>query len=268
VDEALSVGDIFFQQKCFDRIRSFINKGTTLLFVSHSTGTVYSLCTRAILIDGGKILLDDKPKSVIDLYNAKLVQQTSNESGMLKIVEQVKNASSSNIKNEEISIDHSQDMATCGSYFIEDVRIESVKLLLDGKEVQSFISEKNVMIRIRVAFDKAYSDPHVGFQIRNSRGEVVFMTNTFCMNHKIGPVVQGDLVEVAFLFKAALSEGQYTITAGVANEGIIDGQFKQSLVRFQDILSFSVLRNLDSILWSGVYNFNPECKIRRLRSEL
>jgi len=53
VDEALAVGDVFFQQKCFERIRAYREAGTTLLFVSHSMGSVYSLCDRAILLNGG-----------------------------------------------------------------------------------------------------------------------------------------------------------------------------------------------------------------------
>jgi len=241
VDEALSVGDIFFQQKCFDRIRAFIASGTTLLFVSHSTGTIHSLCSRAILIEAGKIAMDDTPKPVIDLYNAKLVQQISNPTGELEIEETV----------------------NPGSYSTQGLGIESVRLLVDGKDVSSVVSESVLTVRVRVAFDKAFSDPHVGFQIKDPRGEAIFMTNTFCMRRSIGAVQAGDRLEVDFIFRAAMFEGQYTLTVGVANEGLFEGRFRQSLVRVENALTFSVLKNHDAIIWNGIYNLDPECEIRK-----
>jgi lipopolysaccharide transport system ATP-binding protein len=241
VDEALSVGDIFFQQKCFDRIRQFIAAGTTLLFVSHATGTVHSLCSRAILIEAGRIALDDTPKPVIDLYNAKLVEQISNPSGELIV---------------EASVNP-------GSYASEGLFIESVRLLVDGKEVTTFVSESLLTVRVRVVFDKPFSDPHVGFQIKDPRGEALFMTNTFCMGRSIGAVRTGERVVVDFSVKAAFFEGQYTLTVGVANEGLYEGRFKQSLTRVENALAFSVLRNHDAIVWNGVYNLAPRCDIRR-----
>lgn len=280
VDEALSVGDIFFQQKCFDRIRAFMEAGTTLLFVSHSTGVVYSLCSRAILMEAGRILIDDKPKPVIDLYNAKLVRRTSDPSGALTIIGQDQGAQKTDVfhrvnNNDETAgdilkkivvdadllVQPRQKMCYPGSYFTKGVRIESIKLLVDGVPVESFVSESELTIRIRVVFDKDYSDPHVGFQIRDVRGEAVFVTNTHCMRKSIGPVCSGSALDVVFSFKAALAEGQYTLTIGVANGGLFEGQFRQSLVRLQNALTFSVLRNHDSILWGGICNLNPVCEV-------
>ncbi|NOQ46348.1 MAG: ATP-binding cassette domain-containing protein, partial [Desulfobulbaceae bacterium] len=71
VDEALSVGDAYFQHKCIERIRSFREQGTTLLFVSHDPGAVKSLCERALLIDDGVVLQDGTAESVLDYYNAR-----------------------------------------------------------------------------------------------------------------------------------------------------------------------------------------------------
>ena len=268
VDEALAVGDVFFQQKCFHRIRGFRNLGTTLLFVSHSMDSVYSLCDRAILIEAGRIALNDKPKAVIDLYNAKIIQLSNPNPAALQITaqaeehqEQPKNPNTC----ESISIFEGDDSVSplpeIGSYSSTGVKIESVTLLFEGQEVQSIVSESVVTVRIRVAFTQPYTDPHVGFQIRNNRGETLFMTNTFAMKNNIGPVQAGTTVEVAYSFKAALAEGQYTLTVGVANEGMFDGLFKESLVRVQNSSAFSVLRNFESIHWAGMYNLSPNCKV-------
>jgi lipopolysaccharide transport system ATP-binding protein len=83
VDEALSVGDAYFQHKSFDRIRAFRAQGTTLLIVSHDKQAIQSICDRAILLVKGQILMEGHPESVMDYYNAMLAdhqeQKISNE---------------------------------------------------------------------------------------------------------------------------------------------------------------------------------------------
>ncbi len=75
VDEALAVGDLYFQHKCYARIRQFRAEGMTLLFVSHDPGAIKSLCDRAILLDAGGIRADDRPDTVLDYYNALVAEQ-------------------------------------------------------------------------------------------------------------------------------------------------------------------------------------------------
>ena len=75
VDEALAVGDVYFQHKCYGRIREFRAAGTTLLFVSHDPGAIKSLCDRAVLLDAGRIVADDVPDQVLDLYNALVAER-------------------------------------------------------------------------------------------------------------------------------------------------------------------------------------------------
>lgn len=243
VDEALAVGDIFFQQKCFERIARFRDAGTTLLFVSHAMSTVYSLCGRAILLDGGRVALDGEPRQVIDLYNAHAANQAG--SGALQVV------------------GGGGDRAP-GSYFRGGVEIRSVTLLYRNQPVHSIASESDVAVRVRVAFQAAFDDPHIGFQVRDRRGEALFMTHTHGMGRKIGPVAPGTEVEVSYAFNAALAPGEYTVTAGVADTGLLDGRLKESLARVQDAWHFTVAKNLDAIAWDGLYNLAPTCEIRVL----
>jgi len=81
VDEALAVGDVYFQHKSFARIRSFREQGTTLLFVSHDPGAIKSLCNRALLLGSGTLLLDGDPETVLDRYNA-IIAQKENAAGL------------------------------------------------------------------------------------------------------------------------------------------------------------------------------------------
>ncbi len=248
VDEALAVGDVFFQQKCYERIRGFCESGTTLLFVSHAMGTVYSLCDRAILLAEGRVALDASPREVIDLYNAHLLQRGGRGEAKVSVVE-------------------SDDSGNVGSFSSDGAAIGGVELLVDRRAVGTVVSESLVTVRVQVRFDRDYRDPHIGFQIRNARGEAAFMTNTYCMRRMIGAVTQGEVVVAEFSFKIGLAEGEYTITSGVAEGGAGEGEFNQTLARAQDAKAFTIVRNMDAILWTGFYNLDPTCTLHRLQQE-
>lgn len=266
IDEALAVGDVFFQQKCFERIRSYCQAGTTLLFVSHAMGAVYSLCNRAILISAGRVALDSSPREVIDLYNAHVLRQRDGLppiSAPAPAADSATPATDADADAAPTPPTMPAPAATIGSFDHQGARIEAVGLYVDDQEAATVISDRVATVRIEARFGQAYADPHVGFQIRNARGEAVFMTNTYCMRQQIGAVSAGDAVRVEFSFKASLAPGDYTVTAGVAEGGAGDGDFRQTLTRQQDAGAFTVLRNLDAIVWSGVCNLDPMVEVQR-----
>ena len=252
VDEALAVGDVFFQQKCFERIRGFLQQGTTLLFVSHSAATVYTLCDRAILIEGGRVALDGSPRQVIDLYNALVASRSS--SGALPVAIAGTPAQGSAGAGQGDAV---------GSYAHGGVAITSVQLSSGGLPAHSVISGSRITARVAVQFHQAFSDPHVGFQIRDRRGEAVFMTHTHAMHQKIGPVQAGEQVEVQYSFDVPLITGDYTFTAGVAQGGMVGGAVADSIARTQDAWAFQVVTNLDDIHWNGLFHLNPRVSIER-----
>lgn len=275
VDEALAVGDVFFQQRCFERIRAYREAGTTLLFVSHSMGSVYSLCDRAILLNEGRIALDGPSREVIDLYNALALHRRDGQYGNMRIVENpppvppvtggADIAATQTAPETAAAPTDALEGAAIGSFATPGVTIRAIDLYTEGRPADTLISENEATVRVQVEFAADYHDPHIGFQIRNSRGEAVFMTNTYCMRRKIGPVKHGENIVAEFSFKAGLAPGDYTITAGVAEGGAGDGDFRQTLARLQDARAFTVLRNMDAIIWSGTYNLDPQCKVGRLR---
>ncbi|MDF3034808.1 MAG: transporter ATP-binding protein [Paucimonas sp.] len=270
VDEALAVGDVFFQQKCFERIRSFCEAGTTLLFVSHAMSVVYSLCDRAIMIDGGRLEIDGSPREVIDLYNAKVLQRQNGADHDMQIVtgrhEARENETPTSSEEPLVEMDV-PDAPAIGSFSSQGVTIRAVEVLAGGRPVSAVVSDSDATVRIQVQFDQSFSDPHVGFQIRNAMGEAIFMTNTYCMHRSIGAVHAGDAITIEFSFKAALSPGDYTVTTGVADGGVGETTFRRTLARLQDARAFTILRNLDAILWHGICNLDPTCKVRRTGRE-
>lgn len=272
IDEALAVGDVFFQQKCFERIRAYCQAGTTLLFVSHAMGAVYSLCNRAILISEGRIALDSTPREVIDLYNAHVLHQRDGKPTDNKIVApEVANAPSGVVQSllraeslQASMASASEPSATIGSFARPGAAILAAGLFVDDRQVGSVISDRIASVRVTVKFNQSFADPHIGFQIRNARGEAVFMTNTYCMRQPIGSVQADEELTAEFSFKAAISPGEYTITAGVAEGGAGDGDFRQTLCRMQDASAFTVLKNMDAIVWTGSVNLNPILQLQRM----
>ena len=190
VDEALAVGDAYFQHKCFDRIRTYREDGTTLLFVSHDPGAVKSLCDRAVLIDGGRIVLDDKPTEVLDYYNALIAPQ----------------AVDSAIR--EGTPDGSGIRSGSGA-----VRIRHADMLSNGKSMRALVSGKPVSVHLHLEIQQYLADFTVGLLIKDRLGNDVFGTNTHHMLQTLGPVLPGETKELYFDFASlALGPGHYSVT--------------------------------------------------------
>ena len=254
VDEALSVGDIYFQQKCFERIRELKQLGTTLLFVSHDSGAVYKLCRRAILMELGKVVLDEKPRQVLDLYEAKLLKKRDTYSEAVEIQKIPESNSSLPLKSESSSSRKVADILIN----LPEVSVKFIKLLNESdQEIESIISEELLQLCIGLLFSDTFEDPHVGFKIRDRTGSVIFETNTFCMEQRVGKVISSTLLEIRFRFHVPLIEGEYTITVGVADGAFGEGQFKRTLVYAHDLKVLKVLKNRNSILWAGIVNLKP-----------
>ena len=254
VDEALSVGDIYFQQKCFERIRELKQLGTTLLFVSHDSGAVYKLCRRAILMELGKVVLDEKPRQVLDLYEAKLLKKRDTYSEAVEIQKIPESNSSLPLKSESSSSHKVADILIN----LPEVSVKFIKLLNESdQEIESIISEELLQLCIGLLFSDTFEDPHVGFKIRDRTGSVIFETNTFCMEQRVGKVISSTLLEIRFRFHVPLIEGEYTITVGVADGAFGEGQFKRTLVYAHDLKVLKVLKNRNSILWAGIVNLKP-----------
>lgn len=255
VDEALAVGDIYFQQKCFERIRELKDLGTTLLFVSHDSGSVCRLCNRAILLEFGKLVFDAKPKKVVDLYEAKLLKKRNIRPDSIE-VKMTSDISESSKKSKQSSNNVEIESS--------EVAIKFVKLLdKENREIESIVSGDLVQLSIRVLFIKPFEDPHIGFRIRSQTGEIIFATNTYCMEEKVEAVSAGELIRVNFKFDVPLREGEYTITVGIADSGYGEGQFKQMLAWKHDVALLRVFRNRESIIWAGVVNLAPSISIYR-----
>lgn len=190
VDEALSVGDAYFQHKCFNRIRDYRAMGTTLLFVSHDPGAVKTLCDRAVLIDGGSIVLDGDPADVLDYYNAMIAPADADHAIRAG------------------TPDGSGTRSGNGA-----VRIVSADMLCDGASMRATLAGKATCIQVRLQANQPMDDFTLGLLIKDRLGNDVFGTNTHHMAHQLGPVAKGEIRDIQFDFPClALGPGHYSVT--------------------------------------------------------
>ena len=263
VDEALAVGDVFFQQKCFERIGEFTRDGTTLLFVSHSATTVLSTCTRCLLLRQGALAFDGSPKEAIDLYQADLLHGAN---GAFALSDPTKLPTA----QSEHDLDQVVDLTTTacvtggtGSVVTPLAQCLAVRFTgLDGKPINAIVSDQQVRLNVVFRMLQASKDPHVGFKIRNRFGEVLFETNSYCMNMRLGAVEGNAALAVEFAFVMNLFPGEYTITVGLASGGYGEGSFEEILSHLHDVLAFAVIPNPDAITWAGQVNLNPQVRFK------
>jgi len=195
VDEALSVGDAYFQHKSFDRIRQFRDLGTTLLFVSHSPAAVKTLCDRAILLDHGQVLRDDSPDAALDYYNAMIAAQRA---------------------DYQIRQTEAETGRTTTRSGTAEASIVDIELLCVGVPVRALHSGDATTVRITLEVRAAVADLTAGILIRDRFGNDIFGTNTFHLGMNRTNVAAGERMIVEFVFPSFdLGAGSYSLTAAL-----------------------------------------------------
>lgn len=201
VDEALSVGDSYFQHKSFARIRQFRDQGTTLLFVSHDPSAVLALCDRCLLINQGQLVLDDEPSTVMDYYNALIAEKDQSVDGEKSIVqEQTEHGVRTRSGSGEMHVDH-------------------IELLNDeGKAVELLNVGQAVTLRVEATCRQDLDKVVFGYMIKDRLGQPAFGTNTFHTKHPIHDLKAGERLVLEFDFPAHLGENNYSIATSFSSD--------------------------------------------------
>ena len=233
VDEALSVGDAFFQSKCMDRMKKMIDGGTTVLFVSHDTFAVKNLCQRAFLVQSGKIILDASAREVIEAYRAMLAssQSEGEKSETLETLIEVIRNSQDFVKDAEfdIEIDKSEESLLRGQEnFLKKanyqrtqdgrVSFENVQLLnLDGDLISEVVFGQEVILRMVVKFHENVEFLGMGYHIRNLNGiDLVYTDSRFNKTKAILDAKRGEIYTIDWKFKMELKEDIYDIACVIS----------------------------------------------------
>lgn len=198
VDEALSVGDAYFQHKSFDRIRKFRKQGTTLLIVSHDKQAIQSICDRAILLSSGKLAMEGEPEAVMDYYNAMLAENQN------QVVQQ-------------LARDDGKIQTISGT---GDAVVTAITLMDEnGKLVEVVDVGQNVRLSIEVTVHRPIERLVLGYSIKDRLGQTIYGTNTDLKKQPLMDLKAGDRYIYDIFFAANLGSGTYSIqTALVSTE--------------------------------------------------
>ena len=246
VDEALSVGDAYFQQKCMRKIIDFKNKGGSIIFISHDMNAVKTLCDSAILLDKGRILDYSDPKSIVDFYYGMILKKS--------------HMGDTEVEVKKIS---TKEGGGTSSTSTGEVKIVSFNILNERNEEISYVeSEQIVKFVYEIESLRNLVEPHYGLHVRDNRGVSVFETNTYCMGIETSPLKKGQIVKITYEMKIPLSAGNYSISIGVANKGYDRGSFEEYLLMAHDVDILKVISKDDSIIYSGVFNMNPHVYVK------
>mgnify|MGYP003477665365 FL=1 len=195
VDEALSVGDAYFQHKSFERIRSFRKAGTTLLIVSHDRSAIQSICDTAILLENGRLAMRGKPEEVMDYYNAMLAQRE----GQI-------------VRQEMLANGQVQTISGTGEAAIISVRL----LDAQGRSLEVAEVGQPVVLEVQTEVRQDIERLILGFMIKDRLGQAIYGINTHRLDKPVVELSAGDRVTFRFAFDMRLGKGSYSVALSLS----------------------------------------------------
>ena len=281
VDEALSVGDELFQRKCFSQIEAIRAKGTTILFVSHSGGTIIELCDRAVLLDNGQKLAEGAPKKIVACYQKLLYapaekqpiirEQILNSSQMLddviSTVDVAENGKVEQKPDERLSresFDSGLKPTSTISYASHGAHIKSPSILtISGQPVNHLVRGESYKYTYLVKFTKEAEKVGFGMLIKTTSGiELGGAVSASKTQKALSRVRAGVTYQIEFCFQCDLNPGTYFLNAGVTGEALGPEGY---LHRVVDIAMFRVIPEQDDRS-TGYVSFNCSSEIKEISS--
>lgn len=246
VDEALSVGDVFFQAKCYRRMEEMMKNGTTILMVSHDMGSIIKYCDKVVLLNRGHFVAQGEAGKMVDLYKKILANQTDELAEAL--IEEKKEAlglpveatvSDKRMKdrmnlNPEVQ-EYGDGRASFEDFGTLDARGNVTNLLLKGEMFT---------IRERVRFHAPIENPIFTYTLRDKKGTDITGTNTLFEGTEIKPVKDGDVYTVSFRQKMNLQGGEYLLSMSCT--GYENGEHVV-YHRLYNVLSLTVISNKNTV---------------------
>lgn len=259
VDEALSVGDVFFQVKCYHKFEEFKEMGKTIVFVSHDLSSISKYCDRVVLLNQGVKLGEGSPKEMIDAYKQVLVGQyvpAADDHSLLsdKEITAAAAAAAGTVKGEV-----NPELLEYGT---KDAMITGYKITDDmGRETSALLKGKECTITMQVHFEHDIEAPIFAFTIKNIKGVEITGTNTMVEKAFLSPVRAGSDMEITFTQKIDLQGGEYLLSFGVT--GFEKEEF-QVYHRLYDVINMTVISDKDTV---GYYDMNSRVVVKELSQQ-
>lgn len=242
VDEALAVGDVFFQAKCYRKFDEFKKLGKTILFVSHDLSSIVKYCDRVVLLNKGTKLGEGKAKEMIDIYKQVLVDQYDE-------------AAAAESKGSGVLLDQgaNPDLLEYGSKKAEitDCYITDDK----GKRTNAIIKGSTFTIHMKAKFLERVQAPIFAFTIKNAKGTEITGTNTMFERAFMESVDKGICKEITFKQKMDLQGGEYLLSLGLTG---YEGSDFTVYHRLYDAINITVISDKDTV---GFYDMNSQVEV-------
>ncbi len=253
VDEALSVGDVFFQAKCYHKFEEFKKMGKTIIFVSHDLSSVSKYCDRVVLLNQGVKLGEGSPKEMIDDYKRVLV-------GQYELPESKSESSLLNDEQIQVAVQKKaakQDTSKLLEYGTKEAVIEQFYMTDDrGTESKSIIKGSEFTIHMKVRFMADLPAPIFAFSIKTVKGTEITGTNTMFEKAFLEPVKAGAVKNITFTQKMSLQGGEYLLSFGVTG---YDGNDFQVYHRLYDALDLTVISDKNTV---GFYDMDSKVIVK------
>lgn len=195
VDEALSVGDAYFQHKSFERVRQFRSQGTTLMIVSHDRAAMMAICDRVVLLNNGRVEVQGPPEQVMDYYNALIAEREGSS-----IVQSEANG--------RIQTSSGTGEATVSKVWLENAQGEPVEAVNVGEPVTLCVRAQVLRPVARLV---------LGYMLKDRLGQPMYGTNTYHMDQVLSDVPAGEELEFRFAFPLNLGPGSYSVTTALTS---------------------------------------------------
>ncbi len=247
VDEALSVGDVFFQAKCYKKFEEFKKEGKTILLVTHSLSSVEKYCDKVILLNKGKKVDEGTPHEMIDIYKKILVNPEFEINPEIEDNEEM-------VEETEVTDNWKGKLSlnpNINSYGNMDAEITDFAVIDRKKKITNTINKgEEFTIKIKLEFHKSIQEPIIAFTILNLQGTEVTGTNTMLENIDIKDIHDGTVKIISFRQKMDIQGGEYLLSLGCT--GYREGDFVV-YHRLYEICNISVISEKNTV---GFYDMN------------
>lgn len=239
IDEALSVGDVYFQHKSFDKIKEFKSLGTTLIIVSHDSGAIKSICDRVILLEKGQILKDGEPEAVLDYYNALISKKQD-------------------VQISQVALENGKTATISGN---KKACIKNVEILdAAGKKIQNLEVGKKIKLKVTVQANENLPSLVLGYQIKNRFSQVVYGTNTYHLKQALKNLKKGEEYDFSFEFDANLGVGSFSVTIALHDS---DNHLQNNYEWRDNAIIFNVV-NFSKPDFVGLAYLEPSLETKRI----
>ena len=264
VDEALSVGDVFFQAKCYKKFEDFKKMGKTILFVSHDLGSISKYCDRVVLLNRGKKLAEGTPKDKVSKYKRIMVNQdkaeeiAAHQMDMSSLEEddekEIKEAACEGQWKNHYNLNPDVDEYGNGAAEIEDFAIIDE----NGNYTNAIVKGTRFRLKSKVKFKQDVHDPIFTYTFKNIQGVAITGTNTMYEKKDVPLAKEGETYVATFEQDMFLQGGEYLLSMSCT--GYRDGEF-QVYHRLYDVCNVTVVSDKNTV---GFYDMNSVTTVEKI----